>query len=129
MLAHELHRAGAVGEGRALAGLFDVLARHHAVPKCQFDAFSEYVAAAEGHGVESYPLYHWTKATIEDPAKKAKHIKSFTFYVEGKEVYAKAEADALEADLLPLIGGGVITKVSKHDTNPANNPQATAHLR
>jgi hypothetical protein len=93
------------------------------------DAFADYVSEAEKQGVEHYPLYKWTKVTIEDPIKKAKHLKSFTFYVEGKEVYAKAEADALEADLLPLVGGGVITKVSKHDTNPANNPQAPAHLR
>jgi hypothetical protein len=55
-----------------LAFLFEILARHHAVPKCQFDAFAEYVAAAEEHGVESYPLYHWTKQTIENPAKKEK---------------------------------------------------------
>jgi hypothetical protein len=107
----------------ALAGLFDVLARHHAVPKCQFDAFSEYVAAAEGHGVESYPLYHWTKATIEDPAKKEKYLKSFTLYVDEREVYAKEIADGLEADLLPLAASGLIARVSKYDTNPSNNPQ------
>jgi hypothetical protein len=107
----------------------DILSKHHATLKSQFDAFADYVLEAEKHGVEQYPLYKWTKVTIEDPVKKAKHLKSFTFYVEGKEVYAKAEADALEADLLPLVGGGVITKVSKHDTNPANNPQAPAHLR
>ena len=40
-----------------LERLFEILARHHAAPKCQFDAFAEYVAAAEVHGVESYPLY------------------------------------------------------------------------
>ncbi len=41
----------------ALAPLFDILAKHRAAPKCQFDAFAEYVAAAEEHGVENYPLY------------------------------------------------------------------------
>src|SRR5215472_12424126 len=51
-----------------LAPLFDILAQHRAALKCQFDAFAEYVAAAEEHGVENYPLYHWTKATIENPA-------------------------------------------------------------
>ena len=113
----------------AVKSIGDILSKHRATLKSQFDAFADYVLEAERQGVEHYPLYKWTKATIEDPAKKAKHLKSFTFYAEGKEVYAKAEADALEADLLPLVGGGVITKVSKHDTNPANNPQAPAHLR
>jgi hypothetical protein len=51
---------------------FDVLAEHRAAPKCQFDDFAEYVAAAEEHGVENYPLYQWTKATIKDLAKKEK---------------------------------------------------------
>ena len=54
----------------ALAPLFVILAKHRASAKCQFDAFAEYVTAAEAQGPESYPLYQWTKATIEDPAKK-----------------------------------------------------------
>jgi hypothetical protein len=53
-----------------LAPLTDILANHRAALKCQFDAFAEYVATAEEHGVENYPLYEWTKATIENPAKK-----------------------------------------------------------
>jgi hypothetical protein len=106
-----------------LAPLFDILAKHRAAPKCQFDAFAEYVAAAEARGVESYPLYQWTKATIENPAKKEKYLKSFTIYVDGQEVYAKEIADALEADLQPLANSGLIARISKYDTNPANNPQ------
>jgi hypothetical protein len=113
----------------AVKAIADIASKHRATLKSQFDAFEGYVLEAEKHGVENYPLYKWTKVTIEDPVKKAKHLKSFTFYVEGEEVYTKAKADALEADLLPLVGGGVIAKVSKHDTNPANNPQAPAHLR
>ena len=76
-----------------------------------------------------YPLYQWTKATIENPAKKAKYLKSFTLYVGGDEVYAKDKADALEAELQPLVGGGLITRLAKHDTNPANNPQPPARYR
>src|ERR1700736_3020772 len=64
-----------------LAPLFAILAEHRAALKCQFDAFAEYVAAAEENGIENYPLYQWTKATIEDPAKKEKYIKSFTLHV------------------------------------------------
>ena len=113
----------------AIKPLVEILGKHSARLKCQFDAFADYVAEAEKHGPESYPLYEWTKATIENPAKKAKYIKSFTLYLDGNEVYAKDKADALEEDLTPLVGGGVVTRISKHDTNPANNPQPPARYR
>ena len=100
-----------------------ILTAHRAAPKCQFDAFAEYVAAAEEDGVENYLLYRWTKATIEDSSKKEKYLKSFTLYVDDREVYAKEIADALEADLQPLARSGLINRISKFDTNPANNPQ------
>jgi hypothetical protein len=83
----------------------------------QLGCETPYVAAAEEHGVESYPLYQWTKASIEDPAKKEKYLKSFALYVDDREVYAKEIADALEAALQPL------------DTNPANNPQPPRRFR
>src|SRR6266498_4749615 len=89
----------------------------------QFDAFADYVAEAEKLGPENYPLYEWTKATIENPANKAKHVKSFALYVGGNEVYAKQVADALESDLQPMVGSDLITRMSKHSTNPADNPQ------
>ncbi len=107
----------------ALSPLPEILARHHATMLCQFDAFAGYVAEAERHGIEGYPLYAWTKATIEDPAKRAKHLKSFALHVKGREVYPEAEADPLEADLRPLVGGQPIERLSKRDTNPAHNPQ------
>jgi hypothetical protein len=113
----------------AIKPLADILTRHRATMKCQFDAFADYVAEAEKHGTADYPLYAWTKATIEDPAKKAKYSKSFTIYVDGDEVYAKEKADALESDLRPLVGGALITRMSKHDTNPANNPQMPERFR
>ena len=112
-----------------LAPLTDILANHRAALKCQFDAFAEYVAAAEEHGVENYPLYEWTKATIENPAKKEKYLKSFTLYVDGREVYSKEIADALAADLQPLACSGLITRLSKYDNDPANNPQPPKHPR
>ncbi len=106
-----------------------VLSKHGATMKCQFDAFADYVAEAEKHGTEGYPLYEWTKATIEDPAKKAKYLKSFTLCVDGNETYAKESADVLESELQPLVGGELITRMSKHDTNPANNPQPPERYR
>ena len=113
----------------ALQPLADVLARHRASMKCQFDAFTDYVTEAENQGTQDYPLYAWTKATIENPEKKSKYLKSFTLYIDGTGVYAKPLADALEADLKPLVGGNLITRLSKHDTNPANNPQVPAEHR
>lgn len=113
----------------ALKPLVDVLTRHHATMKSQFDAFADYVAEAEKRGTEEYPLYAWTKATIENPEKKAKYLKAFTLYVDGDEVYAKPLADALERDLQPLVSGKLIARLSKHDTNPANNPQPPAQYR
>ena len=113
----------------SLKPLANILAAHNATMKCQFDAFADYVAFAEGQGDTNQSLYKWTKATIEDPAKKAKHLKSFTLYIDGDEVYERDLADALELDLQPLVGGDIITRLSKHDTNPANNPQAPARYR
>ena len=109
--------------------LLDILSKHDATMKCQFDVFADYVAEAENNGAENYPLYEWTKATIEDTAKKEKYTKSFTLYVGGDEVYAKEKADALETDLRPLVGGELVTRMFKHDTNPANNPQPPARYR
>ena len=111
-------------EDPALASLMAILAKHHATMKCQFDAFADYVAEAEKHGCENYPLYEWTKATLDNPAKKAKHLKSFALYVGGKEIYAKEIADAIESDLHAMVGSSeLITRISKHSTNPADNPQ------
>ena len=116
-------------ESAALKPLTEVLNKHQATLVSQFDAFENYVAEAEKHGPEGFPLYQWTKATVDDPAKRAKHIKTFALHVSGNEVYAKAAADALEADLQPLVGGEVVTRMSKHDTNPANNLQVPPEYR
>jgi hypothetical protein len=107
----------------SLAPLTKILDRHDAVMKCQFDAFADYVSEAEANGTANYPLYEWTKKTIENPAKETKYLKSFTLYVGGQEVYDKAKADALEAELNPLVGGPVVVKTSRYDTDPAHNPQ------
>ena len=120
-------RAGAEHPG--LEPLRLVLAAHDAALVCQYDAFASYCAEAEAHGVEHYPLYAWTKAVIDDPAKKAKYLKSFSIHVGGAEVYAKDRADALEAALTPLVGAGVVKRLAKHDADPANNPQIPAKYR
>jgi len=110
-------------EDPSISPLTDILSRHDAVMKCQFDAFAGYVSEAEANGIEDYHLYKWTKKTVDDPAKKAKYTKSFALYVGGKEVYEKDKADALEAALKPLVGGPIVAKMFKYDTDPAHNPQ------
>jgi hypothetical protein len=87
------------------------------------------VAEAEKNDEQDYPLYKWTRATIDDPVKAAKHKKIVTFYVGGEEVYPRAAAEALEADLQKLVGVGLVEKIAKYDSNPANNPQPPAHLQ
>lgn len=63
------------------------------------------------------------EGAIENPAKKEQYLKSFTLYVDDREVYAKKIADAPEADLQPLAISRLITRISKYDANPANNRQ------
>jgi hypothetical protein len=112
-----------------LGPLAEVLIKHDATLVSQLDAFQDYVAEAEREGPEKYPLYRWTKATIEDSAKRLKHKKAFALRVSGEEVYAKETADALEAALKPLVGGGLVERMSRHDTNPANNLAVPAEYR
>jgi hypothetical protein len=107
----------------SIAPLMQLLGRHDAALKCQYDAFADYVKEAEAKGVDAYPLYTWTKKTVDDPVKEAKYTKSFTLYVGGDEVYEKGKADALEAELKPLVGGPIVAQMFRYDTNPAHNPQ------
>lgn len=124
--------AASIHNGESLS-FFDeiikILERHNASAVCQYDAFAGYVAEAERHGIAEYPLYKWTKATIGDPEKKAKHLASFAVYVNDAQIYSKDQADALENDLRPFLASGELIALTKHDSNPQNNPQPPAHLR
>ena len=113
----------------ALRPIIDILVRHNAVLVCQYDAFAAYCEEAERQGITHYPLYAWTRATIEQPAKQAKYIRSFSLRVDGEEVYPGDRADALERDLRPLVGGAAVKRIAKHDTNPATNPQPPERYR
>lgn len=116
-------------EAENLKQLNAILKNHNAEIVCQYDAFSGYCEQAERLGQDDLPLYKWTKDTIDNPKKKAKYIKIFTIYVDGEEVYEKEAAEALENELNPMVGGTVIEKLSKYDSNPANNPQAPKKYR
>jgi hypothetical protein len=50
-------------------------------------------------------------------------------HVGGREVYPKEVADAVEDALRPLVGGGLVERLSRHDTNPANNLAVPAEYR
>jgi hypothetical protein len=113
----------------AIKPITQVLAKHRATMKCQFDAFADYVLEAEKNGTEAYPLYEWTKETIEDSEKKKKHLGAFAIHVDGEVVYDKDIADALEAELQPLVRDGLIKRISKQDSNPANNIPLPARFR
>lgn len=114
------------GVANAHPALHAALQRHGATLICQFDAFAGYVREAEQNGPDAYPLYQWTRATIMNPEKKAKYLRSFTVYVGGEQVYPREIADQLEAELRPLVDPDGIVAVSKIDTNPANSPQPPA---
>ena len=53
---------------------------------CTYDAFKAYCEEAEGNGLEGYSLYNWTKATLDNPAKREKHQKSFAFYRDNDQI-------------------------------------------
>ena len=57
------------------------------------------------------------------PGEGGQISESFTIYVQGEEVYAKAKAESLEAELKPLVGGPIVAKMFRYDTDPAHNPQ------
>ena len=90
---------------------------------CTFDAFAEYCEEAEREGGGGGDLYHWTKTTIDNPEKKAKHLKSFAFYEGDNQVYSKELASSIERSLKKLDGGDDIVEINLIDSNPANNPQ------
>jgi hypothetical protein len=113
----------------ALKPLSDILEKHNAKLRNQLDAFADYCRAAEEAGEQDSVLYKWTKSVIQDPAKIDKHSKAFSIHVGGAEIYGKEAADAIEAEIQPLVGGPLVTRLTKHDSNPANNPQAPAQFR
>ena len=89
-----------------------------------YDAFKEYCDEAEENGIDKYSLYHWTKSTIEDPKKKAKHLKGFAFYKGGvDQIYERESAEALIANLEEIGIGEDLIEIKLIDSNPANNPQ------
>ncbi len=128
-LDDQLAEAAYKGDATALQPVTAQLEKHQAILVSQFRAFEDYVAEAEANGVDAFPLYRWTKATVQDPAMRARHIRAFAIRVAGQEVYGKEIADRLEEDLKRFVGGDLIRRMSRHDTNPANNIPVPAAYR
>jgi hypothetical protein len=94
------------------------------------ETLKELVEEAEHKLEERMVLYRWTKDLVDNPAKEKQYANRFTVYADGGlEVYDKKTADGLERDLQPLVDSGMITKIDKFNSNPAENPQAPARFR
>jgi intergrase/recombinase len=97
--------------------------KHKTSLVCTLDAFTGYVKEAEKNGIDDYPLYSWTKRTIENKEKVKKHSEAFAFYYKEEQVYSRKIAEKLHNDLLVLYDVGEIKELRLIDTNPDNNPQ------
>ena len=103
--------------------LITVLNKHNAELLSQFDGFMGYVLEAEKNGIDNYPLYQWTKDSLARKDKIEKYHNSYTVCINSEEVYSENLANNIENDLLELVDKQTILRISKHDTNPKNNPQ------
>tara|TARA_Y100001970_G_scaffold78136_1_gene99434 strand:+ start:1681 stop:2106 length:426 start_codon:yes stop_codon:yes gene_type:complete len=103
--------------------LITVLNKHNAELLSQFDGFMGYVLEAEKNGIDNYPLYQWTKDSLTRKDKLEKYHNSYTVYINTEEVYSENLANNIENDLLELVDKETVLRISKHDTNPKNNPQ------
>ena len=112
------------GKHSGLAGKLDEISSRHGMSLvCTYDAFKGYCDEAEENGVEEYALYEWTKSTIENPEKKAKHLKSFAFYRGFEQIYEKELASSLEETLQKVGMNEDLLEIKVINSNPANNPQ------
>tara|TARA_B100000212_G_scaffold218846_1_gene165780 strand:+ start:154 stop:567 length:414 start_codon:yes stop_codon:yes gene_type:complete len=112
------------GNHTDLAQSLDKISNDHGMSLvCTYDAFKGYCDEAEENGIDEYALYEWTKSTIENPEKKAKHLKSFAFYRGFEQIYEKELALSLEEKLKKLGKSADLLEIKVIDSNPANNPQ------
>ena len=103
--------------------LVKILKKHNADLLSQYDGFMGYILESEKENNINTPLYKWTKDSLKNTSKVDKYHNSYTIYVNSEEVYPKEVADSLENHLTEIVDGKFIIRISKHDTNPVNNPQ------
>jgi hypothetical protein len=125
-LAAALHGDPDHGAHPALA---EILRRHQASLQCQYDALAAYISRALREGVGRYPLYTWTRDTLEHPVKRQKYMRTFTVRAHGLDKYPQSIADPLYAELSSLAGDAGIEGITRIDTNPLNKPQSRSQSR
>ena len=103
--------------------LLMILRKHNADLLSQYDGFMGYILESEKEGNVNNSLYKWTKDSLKNKRKIEKYHNSYTIYVNTEEVYSKKVADSLENHLTKIVDEKFIIRISKHDTNSANNPQ------
>jgi len=103
--------------------LLMILSKHNADLLSQYDGFMGYILESEKEGNVNNPLYKWTKDSLKNKKKIEKYHNTYTIYVNAEEIYSKKVADSLEYHLIKIVDEKFIIRISKHDTNPANNPQ------
>jgi hypothetical protein len=90
--------------------------------KCQYDAFADYVKEAEAKGIERIPSTlgpkrPWmTRRSKRSTPSPSRFMSAATRFTKG------SKADALEAELKPLVGGPIVAQMFRYDTDPAHNP-------
>lgn len=111
-----------LGTSTAAQKVTEIAKKYNMRAVSTYDAFSAYCEEAEREGLDGYSLYNWTKATLNNPAKREKHQKSFAFYHDNDQIYSKDVAEALYQDLTVLNSPDIL-EVKLIDSNPENNPQ------
>ena len=112
----------------ALKPLAEILAKHHATLKSQYDAFADYVAEAERQGVDNYPLP--MDQGHDRPARQTAKIPEILHPLHRRRRGVSAGQGRRPGSRPPPpVAGPLLTHIAKHDTNPANNPQMPARYR
>ena len=120
--------AAALREGRApeYEALYDVLRRHDATLKCQFDAFMDYVDEAEAHRAGRVSAISMDEGDGREPGKESEVSARIYGLCRRGRSHGAEVADALQLALTSLGGAVGIEGVVRFDTNPANNPRIGA---
>ncbi|MDC0334585.1 hypothetical protein OAN23_04065 [Amylibacter sp.] len=95
---------------------------HQMTLVCTYDEFKAYCDEAEKYGIDGYGLYHWTKATINDPLKRLKYLRSFAFYLGEDQIYKNSLAVSIKKELQKL-NDDKLLDINLIDSNPDNNLQ------
>ena len=75
----------------SISTLTDILNRHDAVMKCQFDAFADYVSEAEANGIENFDLYEWTKK-LSTTLPRSQNTPSLSRFMSGATSLRKGQS-------------------------------------